>query len=92
MVLAINELQNTTLLREARSPVCPDCWADLRYEPAAVSSDDADSYRCTRCGAGWESNAAGWMFPATGWASEPALAPVERGRRSAGRVAGARGR
>ena len=65
MVLAFDELRNTALLR-ARSLICPDCWADLDHEHGAaspVSLGVAASYRCTGCGAGWESNAAGWMFP-----------------------------
>jgi hypothetical protein len=44
---------------------CPDCWAVLEDERGLMPEPGpAESlYRCTRCGAGWETNAAGWLFP-----------------------------
>lgn len=42
---------------------CPDCWAVLEDERVTVPQPDESLYRCTRCGAGWETNAAGWLFP-----------------------------
>jgi hypothetical protein len=66
VVLAFDELPNPRLSREARGPVCPDCFADMRDEPMGSGGSgvgDALRHRCTRCGAGWERNAAGWLFP-----------------------------
>jgi hypothetical protein len=63
VVLALNELPNTVLAREARHPVCPDCFADMHDEPAPEQPDEGLRQRCTRCGAGWERSPAGWLFP-----------------------------
>lgn len=67
MVLALDELQNTVLARSTRAPVCPDCWADMQHESdegdRSVGRRDSRRHRCTRCGAAWERNSAGWMFP-----------------------------
>jgi hypothetical protein len=63
VVLALNELPNTVLAREARHPVCPDCFADMHDVPAAEQPDEGLRHRCTRCGAGWERSPAGWLFP-----------------------------
>lgn len=61
MVLAFDELQRTPLVRDD-THLCPDCFSDLRHEARPVPPD-AESYRCTFCGAGWLTNAAGWLFP-----------------------------
>ena len=64
MVLAFDELQSAPTLRNPDARACPDCWSDLHDEPATTApTDGAQRHRCTRCGAAWESNAAGWLFP-----------------------------
>jgi hypothetical protein len=71
VVFAFDDLQSTHPFRSSDSDdarTCPDCWSDLRDEPATTElttepTERAHRHRCTRCGAGWESNAAGWLFP-----------------------------
>jgi hypothetical protein len=68
VVLAFDELQSSLFGPSDGVLSCPDCWADMRDEPA----DHGDAprgrreslcHRCTRCGAAWERNSAGWLFP-----------------------------
>jgi hypothetical protein len=60
MVLAFDELADTRSRHGENLHACPDCRADLRDEPGGAA---IPRYRCTQCGAGWESCAAGWLFP-----------------------------
>lgn len=64
VVLAFDELPSAQSARPTAALRCPDCWSDLRDEPVAGETAARQvRHRCTRCGAGWETNDAGWKFP-----------------------------
>jgi transposase-like protein len=66
VVLAFDELHASSLTPAHGGVTCPDCSADMREESGGRvvrRPSDGLRHRCTRCGAAWERNSAGWLFP-----------------------------